>query len=97
MDIPISAAYGVYLGFVEIKQPDGKWVRKENGSAPNTMFPADWSRGRIVEEIDSAWKNQTPHENPLKWRGESKSGVVIEGYKVNNLTAFPIYKKGKQN
>ncbi len=88
-------ANGVYRAFVEIRQPDGKWVRKENGSAPNTMFPADWGRERIVEEIDSAWKNQTPHENPLKWRGESKSGVVIEGYKVNNLTAFPIYKKGK--
>jgi hypothetical protein len=57
VDISISAVYGVYLGFVEIKQPDGKWARKENGSAPNTMFPADWSRERIIEEIDSAWKN----------------------------------------
>ncbi len=86
---------GVYEAFVEIKQPDGQWVRKENGSAPNTMFPATWNRERIIEEIDSAWRSQTPHENPLKWRGESKSGVVIEGYKVINLTAFPIYTKGK--
>jgi hypothetical protein len=95
VDIPISAAYGVYLGFVEIKQPDGKWVRKENRSAPNTMFPADWSRERIIEEIDSAWKNQEPTISANRWKGKSKSGLSIEGYKYPNPTAFPVYNKGK--
>jgi hypothetical protein len=58
------------------------------------MFPADWSRGKISDEIDSAWKNQEPHRNPEKWSGTRKSGVVIEGYKTPKPTAFPVYEKG---
>ena len=86
---------GVYQAVVEIKQPDGKWVRKESGSATNTMFPATWDRERIVEEIDSAWKNQMPTLMDNRWKGQSKSGIIIEGYKTPNPTAFPVYKKGK--
>ena len=86
---------GVYKAFVEIKQPDGKWVRKKNRGEANTMFPADWSREKIIDEIDSAWKNKEPHRNTDKWSGTSKSGVVIEGYKTPQLTAFPVYNKGK--
>jgi hypothetical protein len=52
VDISISAVYGVYLGFVEIKQPDGKWVRKENGSALKTIFPTSWKRVKIIYGID---------------------------------------------
>jgi hypothetical protein len=95
VDISISAAYGVYLRFVEIKQPDGKWVRKTNRDEPNTMFPQSWSRERIIEEIDSAWKNQKPTVMADRWKGESKSGIIIEGYKSPNPTAFPVYRKGK--
>ena len=86
---------GVYQAFVEIKQPDGQWVRKENGSAPNTMFPTNWNRERIIEEIDSAWKNQEPTISDNRWKGKSKSGLSIEGYKYPNPTAFPVYNKGK--
>jgi hypothetical protein len=86
---------GVYKAIVDIKQPDGQWVRKENGSAPNTMFPATWNHERIVEEIDSAWKNQMPTLMDNRWKGQSKSGLLIEGYKTPNPTAFPVYKKGK--
>ena len=86
---------GVYQAIIEIKQPDGRWVKKNNKTESNTMFPKDWSRGKIIDEIDSAWKNQIPQENIKKWLGESKSGVVIEGYKEDRITAFPIYKGTK--
>jgi hypothetical protein len=59
------------------------------------MFPQDWSREKIIDAIDLAWKNQEPHRNQDKWSGTSRSGVVIEGYKTPKLTAFPIYNKGK--
>ncbi len=86
---------GVYQAVVEIKRPDGRWEIKKNKAEANTMFPEDWSREKIIDEIDSAWKNQIPQENIKKWRGESKSGVVIEGYKEDRITAFPIYKRTK--
>ena len=86
---------GVYQAVVEIKQPDGKWVRKENSYGSNTMFPKNWSREKIIDEIDSAWKNQTSHESSERWRGLSKSGVIIEGYKRPLPTAYPIYNKEK--
>jgi hypothetical protein len=57
------------------------------------MFPQDWSREKIIDEIDSAWKKKE-HSNTNKWTGVTKSGVVIEGYKTPKLTAFPIYEKG---
>ena len=78
--------------FVEVGQPDGTCVRK-NRCDSNAMFPADWNRERIIEKIDSARKNQKLHEPGNKWRGVSKSGVVIEGYKNLSPTAYPIYKK----
>jgi hypothetical protein len=58
------------------------------------MFPKDWSREKIIDEIDSAWKNQVPNSDIKKWSGVSNSGVVIEGYKNPKLTAFPVIKKG---
>ena len=88
---------GVYQAVVEIKQPDGKWVIKENKTGANTMFPKDWSRERIIDEIDSAWENKTKSLVDDKWTGKSKSGVVIEGYKHPKITAFPVYKKGNAN
>jgi len=86
---------GVYQAVVEIKRPDGQWVIKNNKTEANTMFPKDWSREKIIDEIDSAWENQIPQENIKKWRGESKSGIIIEGYKEDRITAFPIYKRTK--
>ncbi len=59
------------------------------------MLPASWNREKIVEEIDSAWQNQMPTLMDNRWKGQSKSGVVIEGYKTPQLTAFPVYNKGK--
>ena len=85
---------GVYEAIVEIRQPNGKWAEKKSPSGSNTMFPKDWSREKIIEEIDSAWKNQTAHPNPKKWEGVSRSGVSIEGYKGPKITAFPVYKNG---
>jgi hypothetical protein len=86
---------GVYVATVEIKRPDGRWISKESGSATNTMLPATWNRERIVEEIDSAWKNKMPTLMDNRWKGQSKSGIIIEGHKTPNPTAFPVYKKGK--
>ncbi len=59
------------------------------------MLPASWNRERIVEEINSAWKKQMPTLMDNRWKGQSKSGLIIEGYKKPNPTAFPVYKKGK--
>lgn len=85
---------GVYQAVVEIRRPDGQWVIKNNKTEANTMFPKDWSRERIIDEIDSAWKNRTPDSDEKKWSGVSNSGVAIEGYKDPRLTAFPVRRKG---
>ena len=90
-------ANGVYRAVVEIRQPDGQWTTKSNKGGSNTMFPADWSREKIIEEVDSAWKNRKAHSNEDKWIGTSNSGIEIEGYKYPNPTAFPVYKKGDKN
>jgi hypothetical protein len=84
---------GVYQAIVEIKQPDGKWAVKTHSSGSNSMFPENWSREKIIDEIDSAWKNQISHSLEDKWAGKSKSGVIIEGYKRPKITAFPIYER----
>ena len=84
---------GVYQAVVEIKRPDGQWVIKKNPSGSNTMFPEDWSREKIIDEINSAWENKTKSLVDDKWAGKSKSGVVIEGYTHPKITAFPVYKK----
>ncbi len=60
---------GVYQAFVEIKQPDGQWVTKKNNAEPNKMFPQNWSRERIIDEIDSAWNNKRAHPDPKKVGG----------------------------
>ena len=68
----------VYEAIVEIRQPNGKWAEKKTPSGSNTMFPKDWSREKIIEEIDSAWKNKIPNSDVKKWSVVSNSGVVIE-------------------
>ena len=86
---------GVYVATVQIRQPNGTWAVKEDRNRKNTMFPQDWSREKIIDEIDSAWRNQKAHPNSKKWEGVSKSGVSIEGYKEPKITAFPVFKNGK--
>ena len=86
---------GVYQAVIEIKRPDGKWVTKDNKTGANTMFPSNWSREKIIDEIDSAWNNKRAHPDPKKWEGTSRSGVIIEGYKKPRITAFPVYDKGR--
>jgi len=54
------------------------------------MFPQYWNRERIIAEINSAWQNQLPNTVENRWKGISKSGVTIEGYKNPKPTAFPI-------
>ena len=87
---------GVYVATVEIRQPNGTWAVKEDRNRKNTMFPQDWSRRKIIDEIDSAWKNKELTDHPDKWSGTSKSGIIIEGYKSPKLTAFPIYNTEKR-
>ena len=82
---------GVYVATVEIRQPNGTWAVKEDRNRKNTMFPQDWNRERIIDEINSAWKNQLPNTAENRWKGISKSGITIEGYKHPKPTAFPIY------
>lgn len=80
-------ANGVYEAIIEIKKPNGQWATK----GKNTMFPTEWSREKIISEIDSAWKSKTMIDNSTKWRGESTSGVTIEGHTGPMPTAFPIH------
>ena len=68
------------------------WVAK---ASPSTFFPKSWSRGKVVEQIRGAFRNQipTPGKPANYWEGISPSGVRIGGYldsagKIN--TAFPI-------
>jgi hypothetical protein len=47
-------------------------VRKKKRDDANTIFSADWSRKKIIEEIDSAWKNKMLTVMDNKWKGRSK-------------------------
>lgn len=84
---------GVYVGRVEIRNPaNGQWVSKLSTS---TFFPDRWSQTQVVDEITAAFQTVNPPKE--FWRGNSPSGITIEGYysKATNTisTAYPVYRK----
>ena len=91
--------HGVYQATVEIKKPDGSWEiktypggkHKGETMTEHTMFPKDWDEARIRAEVTSAWERKEINGN--KWKGESSSGVWIEGFINPNKTAYPLYNE----
>ena len=57
----------------------------------HTMFPKDWDEARIRAEVTSAWERKKINGN--RWKGESSSGVWIEGFINPNKTAYPLYNE----
>ena len=66
---------------------------KRDGITPQetTLFPENWSRSRIIVEVDIAYKNRT-HSllDPRKWEGRTPSGIKVEGYIAPNTTVYPL-------
>jgi hypothetical protein len=84
-------ASGVYRARVEVLDPDRRvWVPK---NAPSTFFPDDWTRERILAEIQGAFRARGRVRDGY-WEGKSPSGLRIGGYLDRDgaiNTAFPIY------
>ncbi len=76
-----------------VEMPEPKNAEKYVQQRPkyNTMFPEHWDERRIKKEVKSAWNTRT--YDGKKWRGISKSGVMISGYDSTKIVAFPEYKK----
>ena len=66
---------------------------KRDGITPQetTLFPENWSKSRIIVEVDIAYKNRT-HSllDPRKWEGRTPSGIKVEGYIAPNTTVYPL-------
>ncbi|WP_170166207.1 two-partner secretion domain-containing protein [Cardiobacterium hominis] len=86
---------GVQKGRISVRDPStNTWVKK---SGETTFYPYFWSRRRVQQEIESAFKNSKPHPTKKEvWVGKSDSGLEIEGYynkpDGTGATAWPIYK-----
>ncbi len=86
------ASTGVYKATVQIRKKDGTWQTKTSNGGVNTMFPENWDKARVIDEINSAWENRKDlrGRDSNMWQGKSKSGVIIRGYKSPRITAYPI-------
>ncbi len=78
-----------------VEMPEPKNAEKYVQQRPkyNTMFPEHWDERRIKKEVKSAWNTRT--YDGKKWRGISKSGVMISGYDSTRIVAFPEFKMEK--
>ncbi|MEW5885012.1 MAG: EndoU domain-containing protein [Armatimonadota bacterium] len=90
----VPNAEGVYQARVEIfDAARNQWVAKQ---APSTFFPEDWSRARVLEEIQGAFgaRGGRVAGRPANyWEGLSPSGLRIGGYTNpagGIATAFPL-------
>ena len=75
---------GVYTAEVEIKNGEGRWLRKRS-----TFFPDGMDRAAVL----SAYRSRTTG-NADKFRGPSGKGFTIEGWLLEDgriNTAYPIY------
>ena len=92
---------GTYEAKVSIYDPKtGKFVPKLDNRGVSSMFPDHWSKDRIKVESDGAFRNRTPLEGKEKngWKGNSPSGVEIEGFIAPNkkpTTAYPSKNQGE--
>jgi hypothetical protein len=79
---------GVYVAQVEIKTPDGRWLKKTS-----TFYPDAMDRAAVVAAVLRAYKGRSP-AGSQKFRGPSGRGFILEGYLLDDgriNTAYPIY------
>ena len=76
---------------------DGEWKEKTSNGGVNTMFPENWNEERVIDEINSAWENRKDYngKDSNMWQGKSKSNVLIRGYKIPRITAYPVFERGR--
>lgn len=79
---------GVYTAEVEIKNGEGRWLRKRS-----TFFPDGMDREAVIAAVLSAYRSRTTG-NADKFRGPSGKGFTIEGWLLDDgriNTAYPVY------
>jgi len=91
---PISPN-GVRNVVISVYDPStGTWIQKvDRFGEPQltTLFPENWSKSRIIVEVDIAYKNRTRSLlDPRKWEGRTPSGIKVEGYIAPNTTVYPL-------
>ena len=70
------------------------WVPKitRNGRLiTNSMYPEWWTGDRVKVENDFAYQNRVEfyRGDILMWRGNTISGIDVEGYLDSNVTVYP--------
>ncbi len=91
---PISPN-GIRNVVISVYDPStGTWIQKvDRFGEPQltTLFPENWSKSRIIVEVDIAYKNRTRSLlDPRKWEGRTPSGIKVEGYIAPNTTVYPL-------
>ncbi|MFK7747269.1 MAG: EndoU domain-containing protein [Kordia sp.] len=85
----------VYKAHVQMKGTNGNWIDKYNSSGTiidTTMFPKNWNKQRILEEVAFAFKNKMVDTNPIFFFGRTTNGIKIKFVIVNGeiTTVFPL-------
>jgi len=89
----------IYHTEVQMKDVGGNWIDKlaPNGNViQTTMFPKNWDKQRILEEVAVAWKNKIVDPSSAdKFIGTTTNNIEVTFY-INNTTgeigtAFPIF------
>ena len=91
---PISPN-GVRNVVISVYDPStGTWIQKvDRFGEPQltTLFPENWSKSRIIVEVDIAYKNRIISQTRRNiWKGTTPSGIKVEGYIAPNTTVFPL-------
>ena len=91
---PISPN-GVRNVVISVYDPStGTWIQKvDRFGEPQltTLFPENWSKSRIIVEVDIAYKNRIISQTRRNiWKGTTPSGIKVEGYIAPNTTVYPL-------
>ncbi|QIM65955.1 hypothetical protein A4G16_00450 [Mannheimia granulomatis] len=85
---------GVYQAKISVLNPNtGEYKAKTNGKGESTMFPRNWTADRIKVEVQHAYDNRHEFINThgqRQWRGETISGVKVEGFLDEKVTVYPL-------
>jgi hypothetical protein len=79
---------GVYVAEIEIRNGEGRWLRKRS-----TFYPDSMDRAAVIQAVLHAWRGRTTGDSD-KFRGPSGRGFTIEGWTLDDgriNTAWPIY------
>lgn len=91
---PNPAANQPYEAEIQIKDSKGNYVDKGNSKGgKSTMFPENWDKKRIMEEVAYAFQNKE-HMVGNIYEGKSTTGFTIQ-FKIDNnniFTAYPTIK-----